>query len=249
MCRRLVAALACRNKSSRLYAKPLQNLDIEEELTILEYIVQWISQMECIDEVVLGISEGDDNLIYRELSQKLNLAYILGDDEDVLGRLVKCGDQGKATDVFRVTTESPFTFYEAISGAWEKHVRDDYDFTSLDHVPDGSGFEITKLETLKYAHIHGSRKHRSEFCSLFIRENLELFKTQQIEPPPKIKRMDIRLTIDHPEDLVLCRKIYSHFKHKSPYLPLAEIIEYLDKNPSLKGIVEPFVEGVSYYTE
>ena len=93
MCRRLVAALACRNKSSRLYAKPLQNLDIEEELTILEYIVQWISQMECIDEVVLGISEGDDNLIYRELSQKLNLAYILGDDEDVLGRLVKCGDQ------------------------------------------------------------------------------------------------------------------------------------------------------------
>jgi spore coat polysaccharide biosynthesis protein SpsF len=249
MCRRLVAALACRNKSSRLYAKPLQNLDIDENLTILAYIVQWISQMEMIDAVVLGISEGNDNLVYREFAEKQNLSYILGDDDDVLGRLVKCGDQGQATDVFRVTTESPFTYYQAIDDAWEKHVRDDYDFTCLDHVPDGSGFEITKLETLKYAHNHGSSKHRSEFCSLYIRENMELFKTQQIEPPPEIKRMDIRLTIDNPEDLVLCRKIYTHFKHKSPYLPLAEVIEYLDQNPSLKAIVEPFVEGVSYYTE
>ena len=31
MSRRLVAALACRNQSARLYAKPLQNLDIDED--------------------------------------------------------------------------------------------------------------------------------------------------------------------------------------------------------------------------
>ena len=73
MSRRLVAALACRNQSARLYAKPLQNLDIDEDLTILAYIVQWISQMEMIDEVVLGISEGNDNLAYREFAEKQKL--------------------------------------------------------------------------------------------------------------------------------------------------------------------------------
>ena len=32
--RKLVAALACRNKGSRLYGKPLQNLDIDKVLEI-----------------------------------------------------------------------------------------------------------------------------------------------------------------------------------------------------------------------
>jgi spore coat polysaccharide biosynthesis protein SpsF len=249
MSRRLVAALACRNKSSRLYAKPLQNLDIEQGLTVLEYIILWISKMEAIDEVVLGISEGNDNLVYREFAEQQNLAYILGDDEDVLERLVQCGEKGNATDVFRVTTESPFTYFEAIKSSWEEHVRGNYEFTCLDQVPDGSGFEITKWETLKYAHDHGERKHRSEFCSLYLREHADQFNIQYVDPPNIVKRSDIRLTVDYPEDLVLCRAIYSNFKDKAPYIPIAEIIIYLDQNPHLKKCVEPFVEGIAYYTD
>jgi spore coat polysaccharide biosynthesis protein SpsF len=248
MSRRLVAALACRNQSARLYAKPLQNLDIEKGLPILEYILEWIGQFKVIDEIVLGISEGDENLAFVELAKIKKCSYIIGNEDDVLGRLVQCGEKGNATDVFRVTTESPFTYFEAIEPAWEGHIRGNYDFTCLDHVPDGSGFEIIKLETLTYAHDHGEKKHRSEFCSLYIRENAEHFNIQQIEPPPEVKRTDIRLTIDYPEDLILCRILYSQFKEKAPFIPLAELIQYLDDNPDIKKIVEPLVKGVPYYT-
>jgi spore coat polysaccharide biosynthesis protein SpsF len=248
MSRRLVAALACRNQSARLYAKPLQNLDIETGLSVLEYMLQWIGQLKIVDDVVLGISENPENIAFVELAKKKNIKYILGDDEDVLGRLVQCGKKGNATDVLRVTTESPFIYFEAIEKAWEEHVRGNYDFTCLDHVPDGSGFELTKWETLQYAHEHGEQKHRSEFCSLYLRENAERFKIQQVEPPSEVKRMDIRLTIDYPEDLILCRAVYSQFKEKAPFIPLAEVIQYLDENPELKKIVEPWVEGVAYYT-
>ena len=69
MSRRLVAALACRNQSARLYAKPLQNLDIEKGLSVLEYLLQLIGQFKIIDEIVLGISESNENLAFVELAK------------------------------------------------------------------------------------------------------------------------------------------------------------------------------------
>lgn len=240
--RKLVAALACRNSGSRLYGKPLQNLDIENRVSVLRYMINWVRTFPVISEIVLGISEGIENLTYIEFAEENKIPYIIGDKKDVLGRLIQCGDRCRATDIFRLTTESPFTYFEAIEDAWQEHIKDDYDFSCLDNVPDGSGIEIIKLDALKYSHMHGEDRHRSEFCSLFIRENKQKFKFKYIDAPQDIKRTDIRLTIDYPEDLVLCRAIYSHFKHLAPRIPLSNIIAYLDENPHLKALVAPFVE-------
>ena len=242
MSRRLVAAMPCRSTGSRLYGKPLQNLDIEKGFTILDYMITYLKETSIIDDVVLGISEGIDNLGYINVAKRHNISYIIGDEMDVLHRLIQCGERGRATDVWRTTTESPFPYFEIAEQAWQNHVEGDYDFTHLDHVPDGSGIEIIKLDTLKCAHTDGEDRHRSEFCSLYIRENRDKFRIQSLEAPKHIKRTDIRLTVDYPEDLVLCRAVYKHFRDKVPFIPLGEIIEYLDANPELKALVDPFIE-------
>lgn len=118
----------------------------------------------------------------------------------------------------------------------------EYDLSGLDNLPDGSGFEIIRLDAYKYSHSNGEDRHRSELCSLYIRENKNKFKIKYIDIPELIKRTDIRLTIDYPEDLILCRAVYKHFKHLAPKIPLADIIGYLDENPQLKALVDPFIE-------
>lgn len=240
--RKLIAALACRNAGTRLYGKPLQNLDIENRVSVLKYIIDWVKTTPDISEIVLGVSEGLDNLTYSELAKNNSIHYIIGDEEDVLGRLIQCGDRCRATDIFRLTTESPFTYFEAIEDAWKEHIKGDYDLSCLDNLPDGSGFEIIKLDALKYAHTNGEDRHRSEFCTLYIRENKSKFKIKYVEMPQYLQRTDIRLTIDYPEDLILCRAVYANFKNKAPKIPLADIIAYLDEHPQLKAIVAPFVE-------
>jgi len=90
--------------------------------------------------------------------------------------------------------------------------------------------------------MHGENRHRSEFCSLYIRENKDKYKIKYVDIPQSLRRADIRLTIDYPEDLILCRAIYARFKHKVPKIPIADIIAYLDENPQLKTLVAPFVE-------
>lgn len=240
--RKLVACLACRNNGSRLYGKPLQNLDVEEGLTVLDYIISSMKVYPGVADIVLGISEGVDNICFIDVAQKHNIKYIVGDENDVLSRLIQCCEAAEGTDIFRVTTESPFMYFEAIETAWRLHVENNCDFSMLDNMPDGSGIEIIRLEAYKHSWEHGDSRHRSEMCSLYIRENKEKFKIQNIEAPEEMKRMDIRLTIDYPEDLILCRAVYKKFKEKRPLIPLADIISFLDSNPFYKQLVSPYVE-------
>ncbi len=220
----------------------MQTLDIEQGISVLQYIVNWLKTIPQIDGIVLGIAEGFSNLSFIDVAKKNDLSYIIGDEKDVLGRLIQCGDRAYASDVLRLTTESPFTYFEAIPSAWVKHIEEDFDFSCLDNVPTGSGFEIIRVNALKTAHRNGEDHHRSELCSLYIRENKEKFKIQYIDPHPSLLgRTDLRLAIDYPEDLALCRAVYAHFKHLAPKIPVPEIIPFLDRNAHLKALVERFV--------
>ena len=240
--RKLVAALACRNQGSRLYGKPLQNIDIDEGITILDNIVSCLSTFECIDSIVLGVAEGNENVSFIDFSRGKNLDYIIGSEVDVLSRLIQCGDKVGASDIFRVTTESPFPYFDMINKCWTNHLENNNDATFLDKIIDGCGFEIIRMEALRESHEKGTSKHRSEFCTLFIRENKKDFKVQYLFPPNDLIRKDIRLTVDYPEDLIVCRAIFKEFKEKFPFIPLQESVRFLDENKWLKQLIEPFCE-------
>ena len=99
--RKLVAALAVRNQGSRLYGKPLQNLHIESSTTILTNIVECLKSIDCIDEIVLGVAEGIENDIFIVYARNRDLQFILGNEIDVLARLIACGELVNGTDIFR----------------------------------------------------------------------------------------------------------------------------------------------------
>jgi len=240
--KKLVAALACRNKGSRLYGKPLQNLDIDSGITILDNIVNCLKQVKSIDSIVLGIANGIENDILVEYAKTSNIGYIRGDEKDVLGRLVQCGDFDSATDIFRSTSESPFPYFELIDKSWRYHIKNSNDATFLDNIIDGCGFEILSLNALRESHKDGEDKHRSELCTLYIRENKDKFTIEYIDPPSKLSRKDIRLTVDYPEDLIVCRSVYNNFKDMAPRIPLSDVVDYLDENTHLLKLTSPFCE-------
>ena len=242
--RKLVAAFACRVGGSRLYGKPLQNLDFEQGITVLDQMVNLTETISSISSIVLGVAEGHENLSLVDFAKNRDVDYITGNEKDVLLRLIMCGRKVHATDVFRVTTENPFFHYEMVDEAWIAHVEAGNDVTVIDGLPEGCFFEIFSMEALEQSHKLGDSKHRSEYCSLYIRENLGNFQVEVLPIPRKLERMDMRLTIDYPEDLVLCRRVYSHFKHLAPRIPVDQIIDFLDKNPEIQSLVEPYVEPV-----
>lgn len=240
--KKLVVALACRNTGKRLYGKPLQNLDIKNGISILDNIISCLKNIQAIDSIVLGVAEGSENDAFVEYASINQIGCIRGDENDVLSRLIKCGDLDKATDIFRITSESPYPYFDLIDEAWLKHLQNNNDATFLDDVIDGCGFQILSLNALKKSHKEGEKRHRSELCGLYIRENKDKFKIQYITPPEQLLRKDIRLTVDYPEDLIVCRAVYEHFKEFAPNIPLLNVVNFLDKNKQLIKLTSSFCE-------
>lgn len=246
--RKLVASLACRVKSTRLYGKPLQFLDIAKEWSVLGYIIDSLRTLPVIDEVVVAISSAPGNEPFREIADSYGAPWILGAEDDVLKRHLDAAEHVGATDSFVITSESPFLYFERVASARQIHFTHGNDVTAVDQVPDGCGFSIFSIASLRRSYDQGKASHRSE-VSLFIRENPRLFKVETLDVEDELRRPDIRLTIDYPEDLTLCRKVYEHFKASAPTIPVKDIIEYLDANPYLKDLVADYVANPSLYQD
>jgi len=242
--RQLVAVLACRNGGSRLYGKPLQRLHIETGWTILDQIVANLRQVGIINKIVLAISTGADNGIYIDYAINNGLSFVVGDEIDVLSRLLLGLKESGGTDLFRVSTESPFLYSDAIDSAWKSHVINNADATFLDDIIDGCGFEIITRDALNASWSRGDQTHRSELCSLFIRQNTSEFNVNRIPCPQLLRRLDLRLTVDYPEDLIVVRAIYKDLLEPCPHsrYDLFRIVKYLDSRPELISLIIPFTE-------
>lgn len=239
--RKLVAGLTVRNNGQRLYAKPLQN--ISKGVTILDQIINTIKCFNEIKEVVIGIAEGSENLCYIDFCNKRKLKFVTGDEKDMLQRLIKCGEKSEATDIFRVSTECPFLWMDEFKNMWIDHINNGNDITVTDNLPEGPSVEVYKLSTLKYIYKNCDEKYKSEIFSRYPRNNVNKFKVQVIEPPQSLRRTDIRLTVDYPEDLTLCRIIFEKFKDSAPNIKIKNIINYLDDSNEIKNIVKKRVDS------
>ena len=122
--KKLVCVLACRNQGSRLYGKPLQNLDIKKNVRIIDYIIKNIKKIKVIEDIVLAVSNEQDNLEYINIAKKNKIKIIFGNEFNVLTRLIKGCESVNGSDVFRITSESPFIFDEQkiIKKSWINHI-------------------------------------------------------------------------------------------------------------------------------
>ncbi len=234
---KVVATLACRVQSKRLYAKPLQFLDIEREISIVEYIISFLKTCPLIDAIVLAISEGVENKPFEHIAQKMRIPFINGSQKDVLQRLITAADKEQGDIVYRVTTECPFIYMDNFLDVLKAHIANKAALTVIEGLPEGAYYELIDLNALKYSHKHGEDRHRSEFCNLFLFEHPEQFFLQRLTVPDvALKRPELRLTVDYPEDLIVVREIYKALKKEGSFIPLDKIIRFMDANPGIKNM-------------
>ena len=231
MKRKLVAVIACRNNSSRLYAKPLQYLDVKSHISILDFIISGLKKNRYISEIILVISNNKDNLVYKTIARNKNIEYLFGSDKDVLKRLILGAKKNFATDVFRITSESHFVSLDQIAKYWKKHKDEKNDLTIYSNNVDGMGFEIFTKKALMKSHKLGKTRHRSELCDLYIRENIQNFKVSY--NLDKLTKIKFRLTVDNPEDLILCKKIFKNVIKSYPNFTTKKILNFLENKNNI----------------
>lgn len=235
---KLAAVLACRNQSSRLYAKPLQNLDVERKVNILDYLVAQLKMRKEIQDIVLAISDKEENTIYKKKSAEYGIPYVLGDDKDVLGRLIKGAQLVGAEYIFRITTESPYPYLDNLQEVYAYHAQNGLDYSVTKALPDGSYYQIISTEALQRCWEEGGERYRNEYCTKYIFDHQDQFRIQEHEVAPELRRSgDIRLTVDWPEDLIVLREVYKGVELNSAKpLDFRAIINFLDEHPKINAV-------------
>ena len=235
--KKIDAILACRVQGSRLYGKPLQKLATEGP-TVLESLLDYVSSIKSVNSTILAISEESENDAFVNIAEKHNLNYVRGDQKDVLARIIKTANKFNTEIIFRATSENPFMLYEYADSLIDEFLSGDYDWGALMDTPDGTGFEIMKLDALKTSHKKGSKKHRSELVTSYIFDNQEDFKILKKQLPDNLRRPEIRLTVDYAEDLVFCQRVWQVLKKDNELIKVEQIIEFWDQNPQLRKPLE-----------
>ena len=229
---KIVAVIACRINSDRLFAKPLQKIGNEP---ILKHIIKQIKKSSLIDEIVLAISEKNGNQVFEDFARKNNLKFVIGDETDVLDRLIKAANYTNGDIVFRCTSENPFIYWEKIDTVIKQHINGKFDYSYITKIPLGTGFELINTKALEISHKNGSKKHRSELCTLYINQNQKKFKILPYMPSKELQKPEIRLTVDTPQDLQLARIIFNSIRKKHP-LHIKDIILFLESNEKVKNL-------------
>jgi spore coat polysaccharide biosynthesis protein SpsF len=212
---------------------------IAPDLTICEYIVVTLTSFPCVSEVRLAIARGPGDDAFVGMAERLGLAYLIGSEEDVLGRVIACACEAGATDVLRRTSEDPFLHGAMLEQAWCAHVAHGNDVTAVDLVPEGTGFEIFTVAALRRCDERGSVDDH-EHVANYARFHQHEFNVEILLPEQACRRVDLRLTVDNPEDLILCRRIYDELGGEQPPIPLRAIVELLDECPELPALVSHF---------
>jgi len=232
------AILPCRITGTRLYGKPLQLIDIKNNITIIEYLVKYIKKSKYLKNIILAIAENKGNEGFVDIAEKNGWKYMFGDEIDVLGRMIKAADIFGSKTIFRGSSESPFLYYNNLDKIIEKHIEGDFDLSKISNQPEGSGFELCKVDALRISHKKGTARHRSELVTSYIYDNQSDFKIYSEEPEEKLKRPEVRITVDYPEDLVFCRKVYQALKGDTKLIEISDIINFWDDHPQIRKPME-----------
>lgn len=230
----IVAIIQARLGSSRLPKKILKDINNEP---LLKYLINRINKSKKINSVIVATSNStsDDELV-NWLNIE-NIKYFRGSENDVLDRFYKCASFIKADIIVRITADDPFKDPSIIDQALDIFL----DNNNIDYVsntiktsyPEGIDIEVFSYSALKIANKNALSCYEREHVTPYIIDNNHLFKTKNFLFKDDLS--NFRLTVDHPEDLLLARKICKYFKN-DPYIDFLQIVDFLRKNPKIAEI-------------
>lgn len=224
--------LQARVNSSRFYGKVLKKIKGE---TILESCIKRTQKSEYCQNlfIVTSNSKLDDDIF--NLSKKLKVKCIRGDENNVLSRFKKVQHITKSEYTVRLTSDSPLNDIQTLDACIKKIINNkkiDYVSTILrNNNPIGIHSEVFKSNIL--FELDENNKIFSEHVTPGI-YNQKKYLSMHVSS--KLPYPNCRLTLDFPDDFYFLKELSSLTKKKLSSITQDELINILSKNNYLCSI-------------
>jgi len=202
----VVALIQARMGSARLPCKMMLHL---RGLPVIDWVVQRTAVSRLLDRMIVAVSDNplDDPLVQHLESRGTQV--FRGPEDDVLRRFRLAAEQAGAAHVVRICADNPLIWGGEIDTLIRhyQYLPDIERAYAYNHIPlhnlypDGFGAEILSFALLRLLDEEATLPRQREHCLSFIHDNPERFLISTFDPPnPVLRRPDIRLDLDRPED-------------------------------------------------
>jgi spore coat polysaccharide biosynthesis protein SpsF len=239
--------LQARINSKRLSKKVLKKICGK---SILELIIERLSQIDDIDNIILvtGTKEHNKSLIVE--AKRLNLDYFCGSEENILDRFFKASQKYNPDNIIRITADNPIIDLNLLANGIKIFNEANYDILTIDNqsFPKGLNFEIFSKNILQEIWENTKTKlNDNEIFNLtFISPCNQMLSNNYFKKyflKNTDNHMNLRLTMDYEEDFIFLKKLYENLYPNNKNFGLSDIITLLKDNPSLLKINEKFINS------
>ncbi|TGE08691.1 cytidylyltransferase domain-containing protein [Hymenobacter fodinae] len=186
----------------------------------------------------LAITFNDTDDPLAAFAEAHQLAYVRGDEHDLLSRYTLCAREHELDVIVRVTSDCPLLDGELLGQAVQEYVRADDARLYLSNVlertfPRGFDFEIFSRELLEEAAEHATLASDREHVTPYIHQNRSgRVRFRHVRRPHDASAY--RLTVDTAEDFELIRQLIE--EHGAATLSADQLIALLDQHPELVAL-------------
>lgn len=225
---RTIAVIQARTSSTRFPGKVIADL---EGVPMVVFMAARVAQCAALDQVILATSDQASDTPLAKVATDHGLSVFRGPLDDVLGRFVLVQRQTGAEVIVRMTGDCPLADPDVIGDLVALRAAKDADYASNvapRSYPHGLDCEVFTADALTRAQTHARDAYDREHVTPWMRSPEAGLTLANLAYPRDLS--DMRLTVDHPEDLEVVRKIVAG-THKNARL--SEVADWLEAHPEV----------------
>ena len=228
--------ITARLKSTRLPLKLLKDLNGRK---IIERVIDRCKLINHDGDIVLCTSINPQDKPLVDIASDNGIYYFMGDEEDVLSRLLTAAKFFDLDCIINITGENPIFSINYANEMVRKMRNENHDFLYIDGLPIGCAVYGIKTKALEVV-CKVKEEVDTEIWGYLINQP-SIFDVCKIETEEKYKASTIRITTDYPEDYEFIKQIFRNFPSEiSP--AFEDVIELFRLNPELLKINEKRVQ-------
>jgi spore coat polysaccharide biosynthesis protein SpsF len=222
---------------------------------MLWHIVDRLKHVPSIAEIVVAVPDGAKDEPLRRFCSEQGILFWAGSEHDVLDRYYQVARMYQGDPILRITADCPLVDPVLIEDLIDLYQGGEYDHVGVatgagaerlteGRFPDGFDGECFSFAALERAWREATDTRDREHVTRYMWSNRHLFRCSDLKSKQPYRQL--RLTVDHPDDLRLVTKIYeSLYNPERPFL-LADVMAFLEKNDHLFEINRRVSENVGY---
>lgn len=181
-----------------------------------------------VGPVVLATTTNREDDVLARIADVVGVSVVRGADDDVLSRFADVVRTHPARLIVRATADNPAVDIDAVRRVQRWIDIGNADYVVEDGLPYGSGVEAIRTDVLVQAHLSARAPADREHVTTWITRHSDRFRIQRIPAPRRVRRPDLRFTVDTPTDLAYMRRVLSEAGTRTGVVTLSDIIEVAD---------------------